>query len=281
MKPGRSGRTGKQRSVESLTNPSTWTRTYGRLKSSLSKMNFWAALSSIVGLIIAVVGIPAVVVTVQSCVAERRATRESAPARTAVVKQLGLTYSSLFYAAEYVIKPTLAHSPEGKYRETHVHLGYCDHDLKTLEAIVVRNNRALDARLTSLVSQFSDDAGVLLKQLNYFAELHNPQMAQYDFASEGPFAQLSSIAEILERLKQDYPDVLVHGQVIAGNLKSVAELRELWASVEKVTERLCLDPGRYVWKEGRRPCVFNPSNRARLMLDTNRQMIVYVMYGYQ
>lgn len=231
---------------------------YNRL-TFWNKFAFWGSLASIVALVL----------WGYDHWSASRHDQEFAPARKAVAASIARCYTALFYAAEYVVAPERGSgqqvtSLDEKYARTKWFLTPVEQGLADLQTVVVRNNVALDSSLVTFVSAFSDDARSLHRQLTFFAELHDPQMAGCDIVSEGPFATLTRLAALFHKLRDHYPDIRV-----AENLKSPEELEALWTDVAKKEDRLLLRPETYEWKRTRRPLVFDSSNLVRLAVPTD------------
>lgn len=196
-----------------------------------------------------------------------------------VIKQMSVAYNYLFETCKQTIKPTGYSTIQEKYKATKVFLGYLNHNVEKLNSLVILNNIALDKSSMPLVTKFNENIQILLKLLSYFSELHNPEKKVFDFVSEGPFARMRELEAIIQKLYVDYPEAILAKD--AGIDKSVDEIEILWKEVDSNNERLCLTPGKYMWKPGRVPNVFNPDNMRQLSVPTIPNAKTYLSYGYE
>lgn len=244
-------------------------------------MSSWGTLFSILGGIIAIISIPALIITIYSYESEKSAYIESKPARVAIVQEINTTCSYLFAASKSVINPIRKNASQSvKYQDAKLYLGYYEYHLNKLDELTIKNNGAMDSRLMSLVSQFVENARVIQKMLTYFAEFQNPLLIEYDFVSEGPFLRMRKIESIVQSLRVDYPDVLSKDD--STKKYQTDRIEGLWTIIDKSEDRLCLNPEKYVWKADRIPRVFNTKNMQRLPIPPpGISAKTYLTYGYQ
>lgn len=231
---------------------------YKRL-SIWNKFAFWGSIASVIGILL----------WIHTCQSEQRKNQEYLPAQETVVTAIFQCYESLIRAAEYTIAP-IGKTSRQKFLASKWSLDPVEYDLKKAERIVVRNNVALEPKILSLVSSFTDDARLIQKQLTFFAQLHNPEMSYWDFVSRGPFEELLRIENVVKELKQQFPQIN-----FSDNLKSYEELENLWKEVEKTNDRICFKVGQYKWKNNRLVMVFDTDDLVKINGPLGSQVKVY------
>jgi len=153
------------------------------IREAIKKWPTWS-LPTRLGLILSIIGIPLGLVGVLqwsiSAWEQHRQNRDWAPARMAVLRGVGETYSTLFYCARAIVTPeddiletdtpSLIH-----YENDEVMLGYSKRALEQLQEAIKLNNASLDAALLPRITTFARDADQLYGLLAYFAEFPNPR----------------------------------------------------------------------------------------------------------
>ncbi len=214
--------------------------------------------------------------------------RQWAPARRAVLTAVGATYSSLFYAARAVASPEdgifATDTPSSThYQAVGVLLARSEDSINKLHELIKLNNTALDSELLPQVTVLAQTAEKLQALLAYFAQFQNAKWVRYDFVSEAPDALLQQLTGSVDEMHKLYPDTLIRGKDVAGNLMSPTELRALWANLDKTCRRISFHPKNYVWHDTTPVAVFNPANLRELAVPGKAysQNGVYVFFGYQ
>lgn len=230
-----------------------------------NKLAFWGAIASLIALLL----------WVYECQSDRILEQKYLPVRETVVSAVFESYKSINHASEIIISPqrissSVEISPKQKSLICKWSIDPVKYDLNKAENLIIRNNSALDPETMSSVSSFIDEAKILQKQLTFFAELHNPYSKECDFVSTGPFSRFSTLEKIINDLTLMYPQI-----TFGKNLKSSAELEEIWSEEDKKNNRLCFDVKRYKWNPDRLPLVFDTSDLIQLDLPLSAHAYVY------
>lgn len=216
-------------------------------------LNFSASMADIV-----------ITVAIIDALLERREKKHWKPARQIIMRHVAKTYAELFNSCYQLFMPLIRPEVMRHYQKSvlefkHDNLKQIQRQIEKLQRTLDLNNAALDAFLTSHISEFLERTEKIENRFRFLMDIYHPDNSGIDFICDDLCDHLKEMDAVAAKLKKEYPEIWRDRNVIPEWVKPLDEIASFIKSAEYPKFPIFFSPEKYKLSHDRTPRVLNVS----------------------